>query len=47
MLHTKIQGHKSVGLQKKILNTFTFHGHGGHVRQPENVFVSFTSGGSI
>ena len=31
MLHTKFQGHQSIGSGEKIFKVFTIYGHGGHV----------------
>ena len=31
MLHTKFQGHRSIGSGVEDFNVFTIYGHGGHV----------------
>ena len=31
MLHTKFQGHRSIGSGEDIFKVFTIYGHGGHV----------------
>ena len=31
MLHAKFQGHRPLGIEKKILKGFTIYGHGGHL----------------
>ena len=32
MLHTKFQGHRSIGSGEEIFKVFTIYGHGGHAR---------------
>ena len=31
MLHTKFQGHRSIGSGEDFFKVFTIYGHGGHV----------------
>ena len=44
MLHTKFQGHQSIGSGEEDFKVFTIYGHGGHVgRVAQLICINFHS----